>query len=93
MNKLLPILLFVFISVDGFSDWPPKDKKMFYSVCVENEIQRSSYKFTENYCKCFADKLTFSTDLDYFNDNIKTERMKTLMKKIRVYCLAENTNE
>ncbi len=92
MKKLFLILV-VFISANVFSQWPPEDKKLMYEVCVEKEINYSSYKYTTSYCNCFVDALSGSTDASYFLKNAKKEEMKTLAKKIRAYCRAENTNK
>ena len=91
MNKLLPILLVVFISADAYSEWPPESKKVMMTICMEKEIGNFSFKYTSNYCNCFVNEISRSTDHDLFLSD--TPESKTLIIKIKSYCRGEHTNE
>jgi len=65
MNKLLSILLFMFISTDTFSssDWTQQEMSSFYKGCINSSLENPGWT-SENidqlreYCSCVTMKVS-----------------------------------
>ena len=87
MNQIFTIMLIILFSSNVFAEWPPENKKLFYSICVKTEIQDNSYEDTANFCKCMTDEISRSTDVDAYTEGTKLNpKYVTLTNKIGAYC-------
>ena len=64
MDKILPIILIVFVSTNAFSssDWTEQEKVSSYRGCIESSLENLGHQRVSNqlkkYCVCITDKIS-----------------------------------